>query len=38
MLALPINDKNFMVYNDLSKNGLGLLLMQDDRALSYASR
>jgi len=38
ILALPTNDKNFVVYSDASKNGLGYVLMQDDCVIAYASR
>jgi len=37
ILALPTNDKDFVVYSDASKNGLGCMLMWDDRVIAYAS-
>jgi len=36
ILALPTNDKKFVVYSDVSKNGPGGVLMQDDRIIAYA--
>jgi len=38
ILALPANDKNFVVYSDASRNGFGCVLMQDDRVTIYTSR
>jgi hypothetical protein len=38
MLALPDIDKDFMVYCDASRQGLGCVLMQDGRVIAYASR
>ena len=37
-MALPTSDKDFVVYSDASKNGLGCVLMQDDRVIAYALR
>jgi len=37
ILTLPTNDKDFIVYSDASKNGLGYVLMQDYRVIAYAS-
>jgi hypothetical protein len=38
MLAQPDNTKPFEVYCDASGNGLGCVLMQDNRVIAYASR
>ena len=38
VLALPQEDVGFMVYTDTSRNGLGCVLMQNDRVITYASR
>jgi len=38
MLGLPTSDQHFVVYNDMFKNGLGYVLMQDDRVIAYGSR
>ena len=38
ILALPTSDKDFVVYSDASENGLGCVLLQDDRVIAYASR
>ena len=38
MLALPDISKDFMVYCDASRQGLGCVLMQDGRVIAYASR
>ena len=37
ILVLPTNNKDFVMYSDASKNGLGCVLMQDDRVIAYAS-
>jgi len=37
-LALPTTDKNFVVYSDASRSGLGYVLIQEDRVIAYASR
>jgi hypothetical protein len=37
ILALPDIHQNFMVYCDASKQGLGCVLMQNDRVIAYAS-
>ena len=37
-LALPSGTEGFMVYNDTSKRGLGWVLIQHGRVISYASR
>ncbi|WRX26217.1 Reverse transcriptase domain - like 10 [Theobroma cacao] len=38
VLTLPINGKEFVVYSDASKLGLGWVLMQDEKVIAYASR
>ncbi|GJX18926.1 putative reverse transcriptase domain-containing protein, partial [Tanacetum coccineum] len=38
ILALPEGSENFMVYCDASRKGLGVVLMQKERVISYASR
>ena len=38
VLALPNRRDGFMVYSDASRQGLGYVLMQNDRVFAYASR
>ncbi|GJT02979.1 putative reverse transcriptase domain-containing protein [Tanacetum coccineum] len=38
ILALPQGAKNFTVYCDASHNGLGAVLMQNEKVIAYASR
>ena len=38
VLALPNGRDGFVVYNDASRQGLGCVLMQNDRVIAYASR
>ncbi|WVZ71333.1 hypothetical protein U9M48_019927 [Paspalum notatum var. saurae] len=38
MLTLPDLQKDFVVYCDASRQGLGCVLMQDNHVISYASR
>ncbi|GJW61181.1 reverse transcriptase domain-containing protein [Tanacetum coccineum] len=38
ILALPEGSKNFVVYCDASRKGLGAVLMQREKVLAYASR
>ena len=38
VLAMPTTDKEYTVYTDASKSGLGCVLMQDDHVIAYASR
>nr|GEX04195.1 putative reverse transcriptase domain-containing protein [Tanacetum cinerariifolium] len=38
ILALPEDSKNFMVYCDASRKGLGAVLMQREKVIAYASR
>ena len=38
ILALPNGRDGFAVYNDASGQGLGCVLMQNDRVIAYASR
>ena len=37
-MALPQEDVGFVVHTDASRNGLGCVLMQNDRVITYASR
>jgi hypothetical protein len=36
--AVPENGKDYTVYCDASKSGLGCLLMQDQKIIAYGSR
>ena len=38
VLALPNGKDGFLVYSDASRQGLGCVLMQNDRVIAYASR
>jgi hypothetical protein len=38
ILKVPDMDTNFLVYIDTSKEGLGRVLMQDSRVITYRSR
>ena len=38
VLTLPDLQKDFVVYCDASRQGLGCVLMKDNRVVSYASR
>ncbi|XP_073152036.1 uncharacterized protein [Henckelia pumila] len=38
VLTLPAEGKDFTIYSDASKGGLGCVLMQDGRLIAYASR
>ncbi|XP_073119677.1 uncharacterized mitochondrial protein AtMg00860-like [Henckelia pumila] len=38
VLILPEEGKDFAIYSDASKGGLGCVLMQDGRVIAYASR
>jgi len=38
ILTLPEEGKEYTIYSDTSKNGLGCVLMQDDKVIAYASR
>ncbi|GKD54383.1 putative reverse transcriptase domain-containing protein [Tanacetum coccineum] len=38
ILALPEGSKDFITYFDASKKGLGIVLMQREKVISYASR
>ena len=38
ILVILDPEKEFVVYNDASKKGLGYILMQDGKVVAYASR
>jgi len=38
ILALLTADKDFMVYSDVSRSGLGCVLIQEGHLIAYASR
>ena len=38
ILILPNNESDFVIYSDASWNGLGCVLMQNGRIISYISR
>ena len=38
VLTLPIGTDGFTVYSDASRQGLGCVLMQNDKVVAYASR
>ncbi|GJV69461.1 putative reverse transcriptase domain-containing protein [Tanacetum coccineum] len=38
ILALPEGAENFIIYNDALHKGLGAILMQNEKAIAYASR
>ena len=38
MLVLPDLNKSFLIYCDASHQGLGCVLMQEERVVAYASR
>jgi hypothetical protein len=38
ILAVPKSRKDYIVYCDASKNGLGCVLMQDQKVIAYGSR
>jgi ribonuclease HI len=38
VLVLPDNQKNFVIFCDASRHGLGCVLMREGRVVSYASR
>lgn len=38
VLAIPKESERFIIYNDASKLGLGCVLMQRGRVITYASR
>ncbi|GKG18715.1 putative reverse transcriptase domain-containing protein [Tanacetum coccineum] len=38
ILALPQGDENFIAYCDVSHKGLGVVLMQNEKVIAYASR
>jgi hypothetical protein len=38
VLAIPETGKDYTIYCDASKNGLGCVLMQDRKVIAYGSR
>ena len=38
ILTFPIEGKEYTFYSDASKNGLGCVLIYDDKVVAYASR
>ena len=38
ILTIPMEGKKYIVNSDASKNGLGYVLMQEDKVVAYASR
>ena len=38
ILTSPLKGKEYTIYNDASKNGLGCVLMQDDKVIACAFR
>ena len=38
VLTQPTPGKEYIMYSDASRNGLGCVLMQDDKVVAYASR
>ncbi|TYJ96346.1 ty3-gypsy retrotransposon protein [Cucumis melo var. makuwa] len=38
ILALPVTEKDYVIYCDASRLGLGCVLMQDENVIAYASR
>ena len=38
VLSVPTPNDKFVVYYDASKEGLGCVLMQNDKVIAYASR
>jgi predicted transcriptional regulator len=38
VLSLPEKGKHYVLYTNASKEGLGVVLMQDRRVIAYASR
>ena len=38
ILTLPTEGEDFVIYSDASKQGLGCVLMQNDRVIAYASK
>jgi hypothetical protein len=37
ILTLPSSKEGFVVYSDISQNGLGCVLMQQGKVIAYAS-
>ena len=38
ILVIPGPEKDFVVYNDASRKGLGCVLMHDEKVVAYGSR
>ena len=38
ILTLEVEGKEYTIYSDVSKNGLGCVLMQEDKIIAYAFR
>jgi len=38
ILKLPVEGKEYTLYSDTLKNGLGCVLMQEDKVVAYASQ
>ena len=38
VLTIPEGTDGFVIYNDASKMGLGMILMQHDKVVVYASK
>ena len=38
ILTLHVEGKEYIVYSDVSNNGLGCVLMQEDKVVAYASQ
>ena len=38
ILTLPMEGKKYTIYSDASKNGLGCVLMREDKVVAYGSR
>ena len=37
ILPLPVKGKEYTIYSDALENGLGYVLMQEDKVIAYAS-
>ena len=38
ILSIPSSTRGYVIYSDVSKNGLGCVLMQNGKVITYASR